>query len=257
MNRRLVQLAAAPPSRRMTGAACTFVAGGVHAALALCLPAQPPDELPALVTTVELEPDKPAPVATRPAPPPPAASVRPEPVPPREHARRAPERASAAHAGRVLTAPDLEPPRGEDPVRFVSDPDGRSYGTGIVARATVAEHGEADGASSETPPSAAAHGGLQITPTDRLRRQPMLLGDGCRGFFPEHARPDQGLVSIVVTLRPNGSIAALTIEAETPPDEGFAESARACLAAKRFQPALDERGQPTAARTRVKLRFTR
>jgi hypothetical protein len=90
-----------------------------------------------------------------------------------------------------------------------------------------------------------------------LKRQPMLLGDGCRGYFPDNARPDSGVVSIVATVHPSGAIAKLEIESETPAGEGFASAAKACLAKRKFVPALDEHGEPAGARTRINVRFTR
>ena len=82
-------------------------------------------------------------------------------------------------------------------------------------------------------------------------------GDRCRGYCPPRGRHNTGRVALLATLRASGAIARIEIESETPPGEGFAAAARTCLARGRFSPALDERGQPTATRARVTLRFTR
>jgi hypothetical protein len=209
------------------------------------------------VTEVELEP-LPPPKPTEPQPepeaePPPTAAVAP---PAKARAKRAPDRPAAARAGALLTAQETPEEKSEEPMRFVTDPNGRGYGTGIVARGGTADHGEGSAiAAPEPAPQRAKSDG--ITPADKLQRQPMFLGDGCRGFFPEHARPDQGQVSVIATVQSTGAIAKLEIESESPTGEGFAGAARACLAKRKFTPALDERGQPAGARTRINLRFTR
>lgn len=254
MSARLLQLLEPAPNARMIRNACVAAAGCVHVVLAgfLADPVAPELAIPA--TEVELEPIKEAPPAQPPPEPPRAA--QPEPPPPaRTHARRAPAPPSPARAGALLTARDDTPdPPSEEPVRFVSDPNGRGYGTGIVARGGTAEHGESGSVAWPQPPAAS---GPRITAADQLQRQPTLIGADCRGYFPDQARQDQGLVSIVATVLANGAIAKLDIESESPSGEGFASAARACLAKRRFTPALDRQGAATAARTRINLRFTR
>lgn len=257
MNSRFFLILAPASNAGSVWGACVALACFMHLALAGLLDDAPPLEPAIPVTEVELEPPKPAeapppPPAPPPEPPPTAAAA---PPPAKVRARRAPDPPAPAKAGKLLTALDTPDDKADEPVRFVSDPNGRGYGTGIVARGGTAEHGESSTPRPTPPPAAAT--GLRITPADLLKRQPVLLGDGCRGYFPDHARPDQGVVSIVATVQPSGSIARLEIEAETPPGEGFASAARACLAKRKFVPALDERGEPTGARTRINVRFTR
>jgi outer membrane biosynthesis protein TonB len=255
VNARLFALLAPSPSARSIWSGCLVAASCAHLVLASLLAEPSPPELPIPVTEVELEPPKelpPAPPAS-PKPPPSAAET---PPPAKARTRRAPDPPAPARAGALLTAIETPEAKEDEPVRFVSDPNGRGYGTGIVARGGTAERGESSSVlRPEAPPRAAT--GFRITPADQLRRQPVLLGDSCRGYFPDHAQQDQGLVSIIATVQSSGAIARLEIESETPDGEGFASAARACLARRRFVPALDERGEPTGARTRINLRFTR
>jgi periplasmic protein TonB len=257
VNSRFFQLIGPASDARSIWAMCVAGACFMHLALAGLL-SDEAQVVPAIaVTEVELEPPKPPePPPPPPVPePPPAAAAAPPPA--KVRARKAPDPPASARAGKLLTA--LEEPEAkaqpDEPVRFVSDPNGRGYGTGIVARGGTAEHGESSTPRPTPPPTAAS--GLRITPADLLKRQPTLLGDGCRGYFPDQARPDQGVVSIVATVLPSGAVAKLELESETPAGEGFASAAKACLAKRRFVPALDERGAPTAARTRINVRFTR
>lgn len=257
MNTQLLQLLAPLPSARGIWSGCLALAACLHLVLASLLADAPVPELSIPVTEVELELPPAAPVPPPPVPepepePPPAAAA---PPPVKMRARRAPEPPAPARAGALLTAQETPAAKDDAPVRFVSDPNGRGYGTGIVARGGTAEHGESSAPNPQPPPRAAS--GFRITPPDQLRRQPMLLGDSCRGFFPQHARPDQGLVSVIATVQSSGVIAKLEIESEAPSSEGFAGAARACLTRRRFVPALDEHGEPTDARTRINLRFTR
>jgi hypothetical protein len=245
---------------RGSGTVCLLVALSMHGACLLGLRGvSPPARARAPITTeVELAhpPAAPAPQpVAQPVVPPPALPAKP---PPRAHTRAPAEpRPQPARAGALLTAPE-EPEKevpAADAVRFVSDPNGRGFGFGVVARGGTAEHGEAR-AVAAAPPALPTH--EAITPADRLRRQPALLGrDGCRGFFPERAQRHHGSVTVIATVRASGAIARLEIEAEDPVGEGFAYAARACLSRQRFEPALDERGLPAAARTRIVLRFSR
>ena len=253
MNSRFFQILAPPSTGRALSLAYLAAASCLHLLLVSAFTSERAPQLAIPVTEVELEP-LPArpPPPTAAAPEPPAAA--PEPGPPKLRARRAPEPPKAAHAGKLLTADETAKGTRDEPVRFVSDPNGRGYGTGIVARGGLAEHGTR---STVAHPEATSRPGERITPADKLQRQPALVGDACRGFFPEHARPDKGLVSLVATVHASGGIAKLDVESETPTGEGFASAARACLARRKFIPALDELGKPTAARTRINLRFTR
>jgi len=257
VNARLLQILAPMPNARGIWSVCLAAAGCLHLVLATLFGDAPPPKLSIPVTEVELEPP---PAPPPPPPPPPASEPEPPPAaaappPAKQRAKRALDPPAPARAGALLTAQETPDVKDDEPVRFVSDPNGRGYGTGIVARGGTAEHGEGTTLRPEPPPRAAS--GFRITPADQLRRQPLLLGDGCRGFFPNHARPDQGLVSVIATVQSSGALAKLDVESESPSGEGFAQAARACLAKRKFVPALDEHGEPTGARTRINLRFTR
>jgi len=258
MNRPLFALLRPPTAHRSTWLGCLVAASGGHLLCAVLLASEASPAVARPVTEVMLEPALPAPP---PPPPPPSPPTEPEPPPPaaepppKRAARGLADPPAVARAGAVLTAPETAEPTPEEPVRFVSDPNGQSYGTGIVARGGLAGHGT--GNTIAPPPPAPVQATEPITPANRLRRQPLLIGDGCRGHFPEHARPDQGFVTLIATVQSNGAIARLAVDSESPPGEGFAKAARSCLARRRFTPALDERGEATAARTRIHLRFTR
>jgi hypothetical protein len=256
----LSRLLSPPAEQRSRWLACWLVAAGAHLCAAGWLSTEPPPQPVTLVSEVELIPVAPPapPLAPSepppPVPPSPPMAAKPAPRAPRAQPPSMP--AAAAKAGALLTAaatPAVE--KAPEPVRFMSDPSGQGYGHGIVARGGQAEHGT----GSELPPVKAAPRlpGERLTPADRLQRQPTLIGDGCRGYFPAHARPNTGQVSLIATLRASGAIARLEIEWETPQGEGFAAAARTCLTRQRFTPALDEHGEPTATRTRIKLFFSR
>lgn len=199
-----------------------------------------------------------------PPPPPPPAPVTPEPAPESEKPVRA-ERAKAAappspaRAGALLTAPEdpTPTPAADEPVRFVTDPNGRGYGSGMVARGGTADHAEHAVPVPPAPsPDPAAKPGLVFA--EKLSRQPSLGGsDPCRGYFPQGATTNRGEVSVIATVRDQGSVVRTEIEHESPPGQGFGPAARACLAKQRFEPALDDDGKPTAARTRVRITFAR
>lgn len=254
MNGRLLHLMA-PASSPPYWLAYLAAASCAHLALAFAFASEPEVALTIPATEVELEPIAPPKPPEPPPPlePPPTAAAPPAPA--KARARRAPEPPTAAHAGKLLTAHETPEPADEQPFRFVSDPNGRSFGTGIVARGGTASHGEGSAIAAKPEPSAVRS--EHITPADQLQRQPTLQGDGCRGFFPDHAHTDLGAVSLIATVQANGALSKLQIETETPTGEGFANAARACLTSRRFAPALDRSGEPTTARTRINLRFTR
>jgi TonB-like protein len=240
--------------------ACLALAGGLHAALGLGIALRVRRTLGpvAIVSEVELVPvrtpapePKSEPAFLKPAAPTPAALEA------RARSTR-PQRAAAlqaAPAAKLLTADETATAdRNDEPVRFVSDPNGRTYGFGLVAHA-----GTAPATPSATQPvrrAAAVDDG--ITPADQLERAPSLLApDGCRGYFPKRASADRAEVALVAVVAADGAVARLEIVAETPRDQGFADAARTCLREQRFAPALDQHGRAVRARTRIKLRFSR
>lgn len=191
--------------------------------------------------------------------PQPVARERVAPVP----AAAAQEPPPAAHAGALLTA-TAEPAPGAAPVRFVSDPSGTSFGFGVVARGGTAERGAigaaagGQGLPSETPTPRRGAEGPAITPASELSRPPRLeQEDVCRGHFPAASQADQGVVTLRVVVQPSGAVSRVSVERETPANEGFGPAARLCLRTARFTPALGVDGGPTTAAARVTIRFSR
>jgi protein TonB len=202
------------------------------------------------------------------APPPPPAETPPPPVADNdkraaERVERAPE---AARAARLLTAkPDTAPQQAsEEPVDFVSDPSGTSYGGGVVAIGGKADFGKAGARSKvaargdvvEAGPKKPAGDGL--VPASDLSRAPRLSeSNPCRGFFPQNADSDSATASVMVVIAKSGAVQSARVVGETPAGQGFGSAARACMLSKRFTPALDKSGQLAATSLRVNVRFTR
>lgn len=202
-----------------------------------------------------------------PEPEPDVAEPRPTPAPVARERVAAPvqdaEPPPAAHAGALLTA-TAEPAPGATPVRFVSDPSGASFGFGVVARGGTATHGAigaavgGQGQPGLAPAAQPGGHGPAITPASELSRPPRLeQEDVCRGHFPSTSRVDQGVVTLRVVVQPGGATSRVSVERESPPDEGFGQAARVCLRSARFTPALGVDGTPTTAAARVTIRFSR
>jgi TonB family protein len=232
----------------------------LHATVALVHRVTPkPDASVAAPVEVDLAPPAPA---TPPDPPRPveesagaAATSRPE-MPAARHKGAEPAR-GPARAGKVLTAGEAD--EAGDPVSFVSDPEGRTYGGGVVARGGVADRStEAVRPAPEPAPEPRSSQGDGLTPASDLSRRPTLEGDDpCHGFFPSRADRDEGHVTLMVVVQPTGAVGSLAVLAETPRGEGFGEAARACLASRKFTPALDRGGRPTRTAMQVRIHFTR
>jgi periplasmic protein TonB len=218
-------------------------------------PAPPPLEID-LAARIEKtpEPPPPEPAPDEPAEAPPKAALR---VATRDKAAPPKAAAPAAHAGALLTAG--ESTQADDPVSFVTDENGATYGSGVVARGGTAEHGVGP---DRTPPRSAAPAagpaGNGLTPEADLSQKPRLQdADACRGYFPRSTEIDSGVVSLSVVVRADGRVSVATILGETPAGEGFGAAAKACILAQHFSPALDRAGRPAATATAVRLRFVR
>jgi periplasmic protein TonB len=202
---------------------------------------------------------------TPPAPPPP-----PEITPPAEtktpSASAAPAPPAAARAGALhLAKADAAPAQQADQaVDFTNDPNGASYGGGVVAVGGTAAFGAA-GARVASPAGTApkapfvARPALEaLVPVSDLSRKPQLPGaDPCRGFFPSGARDDVGEVAVIVTINKAGGVTNTQLLSEAPSQQGFGAAARTCLASRHFTPALDRAGNSAATAVRVNLRFSR
>jgi periplasmic protein TonB len=232
----------------------------LHGAIALAHHASPKVDAVApaplevdLAPPTHKPPPEPPPPIDEPAAP--AAPARPE----RHAARHAvaePTRAPA-RAGNVLTAGEAS--EAGDPVSFVTDPEGRNYGGGVVARGGLAETTpEPVRPAASGRPGPPSPGPEPLTPAADLGRRPKLAEDDpCRGFFPTRADRDEGHVTLTVVVQPTGAVGAVTVLTESPAGEGFGDAARRCLAAQRFVPALDRAGQATRTATQVRIHFTR
>lgn len=203
------------------------------------------------------------------APPPKA----PEPEPPPVEEPKAPELKAPAAAPRRARAPSRPAPApptakaaevravdeavktADEPVRFVTDPNGTSFGYGAVQRGGTAESAKA-GATAQAEPGPARSGSGSETP--ELSRPPRLgESDPCRGFFPSRARVDRGEVTLKVRVERDGAVRSVSVSAESPAGHGFGFAARDCLLSKHFSPALDKQGRAVAVVTPVTVRFSR
>lgn len=250
-------------SRRRRGLtlAMLVIAVAGHAVAGTLAPTEASHKKVAPPVEVEFLPSEPPPL---PPPPPPAPAPEPEKVAKatRAPAERAPE---PAQAGRLLTAkPEAPPEQSNEPVDFVSDPNGTTYGGGVVAiggkatfgktgaRAGVANHGD----TVEAGPKRPAGDGL-VAASDLSRAPRLNESDPCRGFFPRNASNDTAQASVLVTIGKNGGVSSARVVAENPGGQGFGQAARACMMTKRFVPALDRSGDPAATALRVNVRFSR
>jgi hypothetical protein len=147
----------------------------------------------------------------------------------------------------------LEPPKGpEQPVDFVSDADGKSFGSGVVAAGAAADVGIAGASSIQ------GRVGAARTPPGEQRRRPRLTEpDVCRGYFPPAARADHGVVQLSVDVRQSGEVAWVSVISENPAGEGFGPAATRCVEARTFEPGLDGRGRPVDAAATLIIRFSR
>jgi protein TonB len=230
----------------------------VHGAVALGIEPTPDDTRKEETKLTELEiapPPPPEPEPKEIEPPAPEAPAAPIP------AARPASAPAAARAGSLVTAKSDAPTK-EAPVDFVTDPNGTSYGSGVVARGGTSDHGEGGGVAGarKGPPVAGtpAPQGAGIVPAENLSRRPTLNeANACRGFYPREASVDQGRVTIKVVVRPRGEVASISVLSESPVGEGFGRAARACLQRKRFEPGLDKEGAPVLSATTFQVRFER
>lgn len=243
----------------------------VHVGIVLAAVAQPA-RAAAAPPPVEVEIEAPEPPKETPKEEPPKEEPKPEPAPvakaePTPAAATPPPAAPpAAKAGALLTANDDAPKaKGEEPVSFVTDPNGDTYGSGVVAKGGTAEVG-LPGAALPTTTAVATKTvtapppppKVEPTPTTNLSKKPSLdQPDACKGYFPQAADDDHAVVTLRVIVRPDGSVQAANVVSETPQGQGFGPAARSCLLGRTFSPGLSEAGQPTLAQTTVNVRFSR
>ncbi len=260
----------ADPGRRTLGAA-VLAAIALHTAAAVAMKSEsaPHDRWKGPPTQIELE--SPPPPEKEDAPEPPKEEEPAETPKPEAPAIVAPKAAApapapaAARAGNIVAASETaQPSTDEEPVSFVTDPFGTSYGSGVVARGGTADVG-APGAKVGGAPRAPVGGsgakpggGEVLVPAADLSRAPRLsTPDACKGYFPGAADADEAVVSVVAVVKANGAVSSVAIASESPRDQGFGKAARECLLAHRFVPALGRSGEEVATSTTVKVRFAR
>lgn len=261
MNHEATWLTRGAQEARAGRTACAWVVALVaHGALvALALNTDPPP--PPLVSVTEVEllkpppPPPPPPAAPAPEPPPPAAALAPRPerrVAPRPVPAPTPPPASAA----PLRTIDESVKTSDEPVRFVTDPNGTAFGYGTVQRGGTAASAPVGAALPTGLPNVSAGKGSVDNPI--LSRAPKLgESDPCRGFFPTRAQVDRGEVALRVRVEADGKVRSVSVSRETPVGHGFGFAARDCLLSKQFVPALDKDGHEVAVVSPVTVRFSR
>jgi hypothetical protein len=144
----------------------------------------------------------------------------------------------------------------DEPVRFVTDPNGTAFGYGTVQRGGSAASAPLGAALPVGKPSAPVGSGSGENPV--LSRAPQLgESDPCRGFFPSRAQVDRGEVALRVRVETDGKVRSVSVSREAPLGHGFGFAARDCLLSKRFTPALDREGREVAVVSPVTVRFSR
>ena len=200
-----------------------------------------------------------------PPPPPPAPEPEPE-VKPTEPPPEQPQPAApaAAKVGNLLTAPDdPKADKGDEPYSFLTDPNGQEYGSGAAAIGGTADHGAAGAVASGKPGGTGSVAAKPPPPpppaptTDLSKKPALTVTNPCKGFFPSDADDDIAYVQVLVSVKPSGEAASVTVLSENPKGQSFGKAARSCLQAARFQPGLDREGKAVSASLQFNLTFTR
>lgn len=123
----------------------------------------------------------------------------------------------------------------------------------ITHNANVSLTGKPGGTGSgDTPPP-------PPPPKPDLSRAPSLIGGTSWNCpFPDEADTDQvdyAQVSVVITVRPDGSPQSAQVAAD--PGHGFGRAARMCALGRRFNPGLDRDGNPATVSMTVRITFSR
>jgi len=207
-------------------------------------------------------------------PPPPGTKEDPTPatnpnVPDDSKPTKEPPPPPAAKAGNLLTAPD-EPggQKSDDPVSFVTDPNGQEYGSGTVAKGGTADIGVAGAKASGTPggtgsgtpakgPPSPPPPPPQVTAADLSRKPVPPGGDPCKNTYPSEADDDTATVQLLVTTKPDGHVEKVSVVAENPKGQGFGRAARTCVLNLKFGPALDKEGKGVAFTFPFNIRYVR
>ena len=205
----------------------------------------------------ETPPPPPPPPEPTPEPPPPEPAAPPPPNAPK--AEKAEPPPAAAQAAKVLTAKDDEPLdlTGNTIVQGNAD----TYAGGVTASSGTSKGPVYD--RNARPTGVVGGRGAPDAPAVDLTRAaaPASKDWNCSHLFPPEADAEdinQATVSIVVTVRPDGTAGLITVLKANPPNVGFERAARSCALTQRYTAALDLRGQPAGGKTApFTVRFTR
>jgi hypothetical protein len=235
------------------------IAIGLHVVLALFAPASA-KPLAHVLPSMEVELAPPAPPKSeRIEPPKPEPAEPPKTPPPRVAA--APRAPAPAAAGKLLTAEPTAQPS-DAPLDFVTDPNGGSYGFGVVARGGSKEPREGVSAPVPASPRVAAapvqKAGDGLTAAADLSEKPHLVNDDpCAGFYPADAIVDSAFAVVRVIVESDGRTRDVRLLSETPTDQGFGTAARRCLTGQRWAPAKNHDGLAVPTATTFRVRFSR
>ncbi|MBL8716360.1 MAG: hypothetical protein JNL79_10215 [Myxococcales bacterium] len=204
-----------------------------------------------------------------PPPPPPPPEEKPEPPPPSNTPPEQvqPNTTAAAKAGNLLTATDDAPKNSDDPVSFVTDPNGTEYGSGTVMKGGTADKSKGGPVSTAPPSGSGSVAGKPPPPPPPpqtgpdLSAVPSLPGGKsfCNGYFPNaEADDDAGFVQVIIDVDASGKVTKAVVVKETPKGQGFGKAARSCLLSPRkINPGLDASGKPVGKSLTINLNFTR
>ncbi|MBK8251786.1 MAG: hypothetical protein IPK82_03855 [Polyangiaceae bacterium] len=225
-----------------------------------------------LWTEYEVEPEKkaePEQQKKEEPPPPPAPEPDPEPAPaPRAEAPKDPyedQKAAPVQAAKVLTAApnpnDVQDLTDQGIVSGENTAGPLGGQSSAVGTSTVVTHspnvsntGKPGGTGTADAPPAPA-------PKADLSKPAGIIGGASWSNcpFPDEADTDQidyAQVTLVVTVRPDGSPQAVSVTAD--PGHGFGRAARMCALARKYNAGLDRDGNPTTMSTPpIRVTFSR
>ncbi len=211
---------------------------------------------------VELKPETPPPPP--PEPPPAPEPPQPEPAAPPPPKAPKPDKTpppppAAAQAGKVLTAKEDEPL--DLTGNTIVTGNAETYAGGVTASKGTSTAPVYD--RNARPTGVVGGKGTADAPAVDLTRAaaPASKDWNCSHLFPPEADAEdinQATVSIVVSVRPNGTPESITVLRATPPNVGFERAARSCALMQRYTAAVDRGGQPAGGKTApFTVRFTR
>jgi TonB family protein len=188
-------------------------------------------------------------------------------VPQETKATQEPPPPAAARAGNLLTAPD-QGAADDDTPKFVTDPNGNDYGSGVVAKGGTADVGKAGAAASGVPngsgtgtpakgPIAPPPAPTIVAAADLSRKANLPGANPCAGYFPADADDNEATVTVSVVVKPDGGVSSVSLVSEDPRGQGFGSAAKRCLSAAKLTPALDKAGTAVSSSTTFRIHFTR